>query len=155
MPRSHYGLFFFFKLKSWGAWFRITHGKIGLWRRLKARRRCPQCREEQNIIEILLKCSEMWKWSTAHPRVGAAAQKPPPQAQIKTTGFVDLLTSRFYMIYASAQISHWNQLNWNTGKYNNNLQTYIYIHLFFFFSFNFLCKPSRCQLGDFYMIFIT
>jgi hypothetical protein len=67
------------------------------------RRRCPHCREEQNNIEILLKCSEMWKWSIAHPRVGTAAQQSPaPKHKLKTTDFVDMLTSRFYMIYASA-----------------------------------------------------
>jgi len=76
MLKSHYGPFLLTQERSWGAWFRITHGKIGRWKRLKARRRCPHCREEQNIIEILLKCSEMWKWNIVHPSIGTAAQQP-------------------------------------------------------------------------------
>jgi hypothetical protein len=30
---------------------------------------------------------EMWKWSIVHPRVGTAAQQPPPQAQVENHRF--------------------------------------------------------------------
>jgi hypothetical protein len=49
----------------------------------------------------------MWKWSIAHPRVGTAAQQLPlPKHKLKTTDSVDMLTSRFYMIYASTTVNH-------------------------------------------------
>lgn len=133
-------LFFLLRREVGGAWFRITHGKIGLWRRLKARRRCPHCWEEQNIIEILLKCSRCGSGALCTQGLGLQLSNPPPKHKLKTTDFVNMLTSRIHMIYASASVSHWNQLIWNIEKYNN-LQIYRYL-----FSFSVLIFPVSLEI---------